>query len=359
MESVFLKINDLEFGGWKSVSVTAGLDRQARDFELEVTRRWPGQTDIGKMVRPGDSCQVLLGNDLVLTGYIDSTPIRYDAGTLSVGVAGRSATADLVDCAAIHEPGQWNNRRVQDIVSDLAAPYGVVIRTEVDTGPVVATYQIEQGETVFESIDRLISMRALLSTDDAYGHLVLTGTGRERASTPLVFGQNILSASAPLSWKDRYSRYLVKGQGIGDDSSVQKSLAIRAEAHDKAVRRCRVLFRKQSGDADEDSAHLEARWEAASRAGKSWRITYTVQGWRQADGQLWMPNTLVAVKDPVIGFNGDMLIGEITYSLGDEGCLCQLTVAPPGAWELKPETEKKGGGDDRAMVKAGETLMNF
>lgn len=358
-DSVLLKVNGREFRGWKRVSVTAGLDRQARDFELDITFRWPDRAAIRDMIRPGDSCQILLGRDLVLTGYVDTTPIRYDAGQISVGVSGRSATADLVDCAAINEPGQWNARRVEDIVTDLAAPYGVHVCTEVNTGPIVETYQIDQGETVFESVDRLIGMRALLSTDDANGRLVLTGTGRMRAITPLILGQNILSADAPLNWKDRYSLYLVKGQGIGDDSSVHDALSVRAEAHDAAVRRRRVLFRKQSGDADRNSARLEARWEAASRAGQSVKTRYTVQGWRQADGSLWVPNAVVSVQDPVIGLDGEMLIGEVTYSLGDTGCLCHLTVAPTGAWELKPETTQKRGDGPSALTRPGETLLNF
>lgn len=354
--TVWLKVNGADYGGWKRVSITAGLDRQARDFELEITSRWPGQSDIQRRVAPFDTCQVMIGSDLVLTGFVDATPIRYDRATLSVGVKGRSKTADLVDCAAINEPGQWTGRRVEDIIRDMASPYGVGVVVEADTGDVVSTHQIEQGETVFEGIDRLISVRALLSTDDAKGRLVLTRTGKLKATTPLVFGENILACDAPLDCKDRFSRYVVKGQAIGTDANYAGALSVLASATDHGVPRRRVMVKKQSGDAADKYARLEARWEAASRSGKSYKATYTVQGWRQADGALWLPNMLVRVHDPVVGYDADMLIGEVAYSLDDQGTLCRLTVAPPGAWELKPEAPDQKGA---ALTKPGETEVKF
>lgn len=353
--TVWLKVNGADYGGWKTVSITAGLDRQARDFDLEVTSRWPGKVDVQRRIAPFDSCQVLIGSDLVLTGYVDATPISYDKGTLKVGVKGRSKTADLVDCAAVNEPGQWSGRRVEDIIREMIAPYGVGMVVEADTGDAVSTHQIEQGETVFEGIDRLISARAMLSTDDARGRLVLTRTGRLRATTPLVYGENILACNAPLDCKDRFSQYVVKGQAIGTDANFASALTVLATAEDRGVPRRRVMIKKQSGDAADKYARLEARWEAASRSGKSYKVTYTVQGWRQRDGSLWLPNQLVTVRDPIVGYDTDLLIGEVTYSLDDKGTLCQMTVAPPGAWELKPEAPDAKG----ALVKPGESQVKF
>ncbi len=353
---VWLKVNGTDFGGWKKVSITAGLDRQARDFDLGVTSRWPGSTDVPRRIRPFDACQVLIGSDLVLTGSVDATPINYDGRSLSVGVKGRSKTADLVDCSAVNEPGQWKNVRVEVIVRALLAFYGVELVVEVDTGPPVSDFQIDQGETVFDAIDRLISARGLLCTDDGRGRAVLTRTGKARASTPLVFGDNILSGDAPLDWKDRYSEYRIKGQATGDDANHTASVNALAVETDRGVPRRRVLIKKQTGDASPATARLEARWEAANRAGKSLKATYAVQGWRQQDGSLWRPNMLVRVSDPVVGFDDDLLIGEVTYSLDDSGMVCRLTVAPPGAWELKPEQQDKSKSA-ALQPRPGETVV--
>ena len=100
--TVRLLVNGTDYGGWKSVRITAGIDRQARDFEVSVTDRWPG-SDVPRRIAPGDACKVYIGSDLVLTGHVDGTPISHDATSVSVAVKGRSATADLVDFPAVRK----------------------------------------------------------------------------------------------------------------------------------------------------------------------------------------------------------------------------------------------------------------
>ncbi|MGY0794337.1 phage baseplate assembly protein [Azospirillum argentinense] len=372
--AVRLLVNGTDFGGWKSVRIAAGLDRQARDFELSVTDRWPG-SDVPRRIAPGDACQVFIGADLVLTGFVDATPISYDADTVTVGVKGRSKTADLVDCSAIHEPGQFKGRKVDQIATELAAPYGVAVLAAVDTGAPIADHQVQQGESVFESIDRLLKLRALLSTDDAEGRLVLTRAATARAATDLVVGENILTGSADLDCKDRFSEYRIKGQRAadGDDddggdedggpdigallgAAAPTSQVVAVQA-DTAIRRRRVLVIVADGQPDGGTARERARWEAAHRAGKSFEATYTVQGWRQGDGRLWVPNALVRVRDPVIGFDVDMLVSAVSYSLSEAGSVTTLTVAPQAAYELLPEPPKAKG--KKGAVTLSPPIVEF
>jgi prophage tail gpP-like protein len=373
---VRLVVNGAEYGGWKEVEITAGIDRQARDFDLSVTDRWPG-SDLARRIAPGDECRVYIGADQVLTGYVDATPISYDAKAITVGIRGRSRTADLVDCSAIHEPGQWQGRKVEQIAADLAQPYGVQVLTAADTGPPIADHQIQQGETVFESIDRMLKLRALLSTDDAHGRLVLTRAGTDRAATGLVVGENVLSGSAGLDFKDRFAEYIVKGQraatdddwltGDGEDAELDEAPAaaavsqVEAQQPDTGIARTRKMVIIADGQPDGGTARDRARWEAAHRAGRSYQATYTVQGWRQGDGRLWIPNQLVRVRDPIIGFDMHMLIAEVTYSLSDAGSIATLTVAPRAAYELLPETPTAKGGSGGASsnwvdVRPGQTV---
>ncbi|HVL74709.1 MAG TPA: hypothetical protein VM406_01730 [Noviherbaspirillum sp.] len=151
MNDVRLLVNGKEYGGWKDIEITAGIERQVRDFTLAVTDRWPGQQDLPRRIRPGDVCELFIGKDKLLTGYVDATPIRYDGKSVSVGVKGRSKTADLVDCSAVHSPGRWSGARVDRIAADLARPYGIEVQAQVPVGAPM-THAIDQGESVFESI---------------------------------------------------------------------------------------------------------------------------------------------------------------------------------------------------------------
>lgn len=361
-ERVRLVVNGSSHEGWKDVRITAGIERQARDFSLVVTDKWPG-SDVARRVRPLDQCEVYFGADKVLTGYVDATPISYDGRQVTVSVNGRSKTADLVDCSAQHSSAQWRGVSVERIARDLAAPYGVKVVAEVATGS-VSDHQIEPGETAFESIDRLLSQKALLATDDGDGNQVLTRGGRLRASTPIVLGENAISCSASLDFKERYSEYVCKGQRSGSDEDFGAAVAqLLASVPDGSVTRRRVLELRAEGNSDLASCRDRVRWEAAYRAGRSYQATYVVQGWRQQSGKLWLPNMLVHVRDPLIGFDLELLISEVSYAQGEGGTLATLTVSPAAAFELLPGVPKPKGKKKKKesgfAVGEGETLVEF
>lgn len=408
---VRLLVGGKEYGGWKSVRISAGIERQARDFDLEVTDRWPGQTDIPRRIQPGDPCQVYVGQDLVLTGYVDATPIRYDGRSVGVGVRGRSKTADLVDCcpvptgestavaaaaggggewadvivdgAAASKPAvvrpqpqsahQWRNAKLETIAAALAAPYGVRVIAEVDTGPAIPDHQVQIGETVFESIDRMMRLRHVLSTDNAQGDLVFIDVGSSgRAGTALDLGRNILSGDAALDYKGVFSEYIVKGQRsgtdeqFGADASEEEGVSLEtarttvtgetATARDARATRRRVLVIKQSGQADDGTCQERAEYERAHRAAKALQTTYTVQGWRQDDGSLWIPNLLVRVRDKLIGFDTEMVIAEVSWILDAQGQRAEIKVGPRDGYrtkagKLKASRSQKGGGSEWSDVK--------
>jgi prophage tail gpP-like protein len=342
---VRLLVAGVEFGGWKSVAIQAGIERQVRDFDLTITNKWPGNTDIPRRVHPGDVCEVFIGDDKVLTGYVDATPISYDGTSVTVGVRGRSKTADLVDCAAINSPGQWRAAKLERIAADLAKPYGVEVATQVDTGDAL-THAIDQGETVFESIDRMLKLRQQLATDDAEGRLLFIEVGSAgTATTAIVLGENILKCDAPLDFKDVFSEYIVKGQRPGSDDEFGDTVAGEtASITDDTIGRRRVLMIKQGGESTSTSAADRVRYERAHRKARALATTYTVNGWRQADGTLWRHNMLVRVRDEAVGFDDEFVIAEIQYQLSSAGMLCVIKVGPKDGYVNKPAKGKKKGG---------------
>ena len=406
---VRLVVGGVEFGGWKDVRIETGVERQARSFDLTVTDRWPGATDVPRRVKPGDACELYIGGDRVATGYIDATPIRYDGGSISVGIRARSKTADLVDCCPIQgskdsgggggggaatkgwaalrlvpvdgkgpapaparkvapnarggSGGQWRGAKLEQIAADMAAPYGVKVAAEVDTGAALA-HQVQQGETVFESIDRMLRLRHCLATDDAQGQLVfiVAGSGG-RATTVLELGKNIRAADAPLDYKKVFSEYICKGQKsvtgqqadedeADVDGAVASSVGASASVTDSRMGRRRVLVLKQSGQADEGTCADRVRYERAHRAAKALETVYTVDGWRQDDGALWVQNQIVRVVDPIVGFDTEMLIAEVTHLLDEQGQRTELKVGPVDGYVSAAQKKQKAkGGKGVKIVK--------
>ncbi|HCS6227876.1 TPA: baseplate protein, partial [Escherichia coli] len=211
--------------------IGAGVERLARDFSVEITRQWPGDegiTTLQPRIKNGSKVEVLIGDELVITGWVEATPVRYDARSVSTGIAGRSLTADLIDCAA--EPTQFNGRSLVQIAQALAAPFGIEVVNNGAPSGVIPDVQPDHGETVIEVINKILGQQQALAYDDPHGRLVIGGIGSTRAHTALVLGENILSCDTEKSIRERFSVYQVAGQRAGndDDFGEATTTALRA-----------------------------------------------------------------------------------------------------------------------------------
>lgn len=349
-DMVTLTVDGMDYAGWKRVEISAGVERQARDFSLDVTWRWPGSESRPLRIRHGARCQVRIGGDVVLTGYVDATPIEYDKSSITTRITGRSLTQDLIDCSVAAQPGQWRGQTVLQVVRALAGQYNIDVVDEAGDAATVADHTVEPGETVFESIDRLLSLSELLSTDDEHGRLVLAKPGGAgRAGDALELGVNVLRGHAPLDFSAVYSEYQCIGQRAGtDDEFGEAASEVSAAVLDPRASRYRLKVVQPSGQLSATLAQRRAEWERDSALGRALTIEYEVQGWRQSSGALWRPNMIVRVRDELVGVDRDMLISEVTYSLGDEGTKALLVVAPPEAFNPEPGRGQRvqGGGGD-------------
>ena len=92
-----------EYSFWTSISITSELNSLARSFSIGVTAKLPDSNSLPSKFKVGDPIQIYIGDDLVLSGYIDATPISYDANSVTASISGRSKTEDLVDCNPLPE----------------------------------------------------------------------------------------------------------------------------------------------------------------------------------------------------------------------------------------------------------------
>jgi prophage tail gpP-like protein len=109
---------------------------------------------------------------------------------------------------------------------------------------------------------------------------------------------------------------------------------------DPIIGRKRITVINESAQLTPELAQQRADWESGIRVGKAGTTTYRVQGWRQSNGDLWKHNTLVRVIDKVLGFDHDMLISKVTYSLSEQGSVTTLQVAPPYTFDANPVPPK-------------------
>lgn len=348
-----LRINGQAWHGWTSMRISAGIDRIARDFEVQVTRRAGdsgGLLDaVSSGIRQGDKVEVLLGTDLVLTGFVDARPVNYDASSITRSISGRSRTGDLIDSSA--QVRQFRGQTPQQIAQALCDPFAIKVYAASALSP-ISDFSVDWGETVREAIDKLMTNQRLLAYDDAAGDLHFGAVGALRADTPLVYGQNILTCQMGDDQSECHSEYLVAGQRAGNDDDFGASTTTKVSHKTKgSVGRYRPLYIKQTGHATGASCRAMCEFESARRAAKSQEVTYTVQGWRQASGRLWQPNMTVLVTDPHAGFAGDeLVIAEVEYSRTEQGTIATLRCGPAAAYlpdVQDPKPAKKAKEDDR------------
>lgn len=332
-----IKVSGNLYGGWKRASVQFGIEQIANSFELEVTDRWPGQLT-PRPIRRGEPCQVLIDNEVIITGYVDDTDPEYDDKSHGITVSGRDVTGDLVDCSAIHKSGQWSNATLDKIVRDICKPFGINLVIQTELGAAFSTFSIQEGETAHECIDRACRMRSVMPVSNGKGNLVLTRASSGSPIDSLVEGENLKYAKGNFGMRERFSKYIIKGQDRGSDDdfdSPEIHSQPTAIVIDDFVKRYRPLIVIAEDRGANATYKQRAEWERNVRRGRSSRATLRVNGWRNKTGALWRANTLVHLFAPTIGADADLLIVSGSFILDEEaGEITELTVVGREAFDL-------------------------
>jgi prophage tail gpP-like protein len=344
-EDLILVVEGERYRGWQRIRVSRSIERGAHSFDLTLTQ----DLDKGKIrpVKAGQAATVLIDNDLVVTGYIDSVKPNYDAKSYTIQVSGRSKVGDLIDCSSQRK--QYKGQTLLDIAKAECEPFGIKVTADVDVGaPFSHTPTRDAGESVFEFIEQLARYRGVRLMSDAKGDLLLTRAGTKRTQVALKLGDNILSAKGDFSHLDLFSEYTVLAQQPAADFSLDAE-AISAPSHtlkDDRIKRYRprVIHSQQPGNAQD--CKVRAEWQRNTQYGNSRGVVYTVNGWRQKpNGRLWDVNELVPVEDHFQSISGDRLIAEVQLIIDDKGQRTELKVMPKEAFDLVPLPEPKAEDD--------------
>ncbi|WP_334470302.1 phage baseplate assembly protein [Arsenophonus sp. PmNCSU2021_1] len=122
-------------------------------------------------MKKGELVEVLIGQDKVLTGWIEATPIRYDAKSIQVGISGRSKTADLIDCAA--NTTLFTGKTLHQIASELAKPFSIKVISQKTPKTPLQAFQADYGETVHEVLNKALGSQQALAWDDEDSNLLI------------------------------------------------------------------------------------------------------------------------------------------------------------------------------------------
>lgn len=337
MEELILTVGGRELSGWTEVRVTRGIERCPSDFQIGMTERFPGEPD-SFVVQPGDPCTVKLGDDLVLTGYVDRVIYGIGPEQHAITIVGRSKCEDLVDCSAEWPGGQISGADALGIAQKLAQPYGITVSAPGSKGVRVEQFNLMIGESAFEIIERVCRYGALLAYDQPDGNLLLAQAGSVTAASGFTEGENIQYATMTYANDQRFSDYQCFMQSMDVLGDIGEGGNLLAKATDPGVKRHRLrMIISESPGGGQDFAQKRVTWEANRRIGRAAQLNVITDGWRDSAGALWTPNTLAPLCLPSLKCGSPdekamWLITEVSYRRDNSGTTCALTIMRPEAF---------------------------
>lgn len=323
-------------GGWTNVRVTRGLERVVSDFDVAMTSHYPKAQQVE--VAPGQACEIYLGTDRVITGYVDRYMPSFDAHQHLIGVSGRSKTQDITDCSAVYPGSQVMNGTVLAIAKTLCDPFGITVSALDDVGAPIPQTNLNVGDTPFDVIEPMARFRGLLMYDDTQGNLVFAKGSTVAAASGFSEGKNIESAGIVFSMDQRFSDYgafRVKFSVLGDTGNEGNLIT---DVQDPAVPRYRPKFLvAETNDGGFDIAVQRAKWEMVRRVGRSNAVQLVCDSWRDSAGKLWTPNTLAPVNLPSLKLPPvTWLISEVTYMRDERGTHAHVVLMHPDSFIPQP-----------------------
>jgi prophage tail gpP-like protein len=339
-DEISLVVANSVFRGWTSIEVTRSVERVPNSFTVAATTRDPANAK-STPIKAGADCQVKLGDDLVLTGYVDRVVDQGGPSSHTLKITGRGKCQDLVDCSAEWPVGSLIEGSALQIATKLASPYkiNVTMAKGAVPGKNAPGVLLNYGETPMEIIERVTRAAQLLAYEQPNGDLLLDQIATLRAASGVAYGANLQEWSVTEAMDQRYSDVvceLLALDTLGDigDGSLQI-----AASKDPQVPRHRLLYLVAEAVAGyENLAAARVQWEVARRAGRGLQLMAVVDSWRDTAGVLWTPNTLVPVSG-IPGLSGitELAIADVTYRRDDDdGTTAQLLLMPPKAFSPEP-----------------------
>jgi prophage tail gpP-like protein len=319
MDEVVLKVNGFNYSGWLSIEIKKSVRALSGMFSLKVTDSWSIKKK-GWIIVPGDYCELFIGSELMISGHIDDLEYAINPSSREITVTGRDKTGDLVDCSIDSKHSDFKNITLNALLQRLCSPFGIKVINETSINPQIESFGYNQGSSVYDAIDELSKKYGFVACSTPDGNLSIPRIGEIFALDYIEEGVNLFDGSVKFDHKDRFSRYVLKGQVVPSDNFFGEAAnAAAGVTTDPEVKRYRPKVINSSGSSTGSNLLKRSEWEMNLRSSKSTAGSVSLKGWRQRSGSLWKENTMINYKSNYLGLETQLLIGDITYSLDDKG----------------------------------------
>jgi len=308
------------FQDWESVYVQHRWQEGWPTFRFTAAEGAKQPFEYAKLqFKPGDQCQIVLGNQLAVTGIITQRQVGY-AGTehgVQLSGVGKQWAASTSSVPSDNNQNNFDNMNAvaagKKVVSSVGGNLKII--GVVDPTP-FERLQSQPGELVWDFLDKIARMRNATLGSDHLGNLLMIGDHTMPIVQQLTEGENILKMQCIFSSELMYSLYKLHGQyAVGDErfGAAVNAITSRANGGLRGLQRFLEIVTEQPAKNDAE-AKMRITYEALRRDGTQIRCNVTVQGWLRDGKLLWRTGDNVTIYSPMCPLNLGMKIQTATFT---------------------------------------------
>ncbi len=334
-DEVAILVDGKRFRFWDKVRITRSIDTMDTvEFGAPFDSEAPG---FRETFRPFSFKTVVItvGGTPLFTGTMVAVNPVVENAQKVISVSGYSLPGVLNDCTspASSFPLEYDNQGLREIATALAAPFGISVDFQADQGAVFERVASEPGKKVLAFLTELAKQRNLIISSSSRGKLVFLQSAEsgqpvarlQQGSAP------VLSVTPFFSPQEYYSHItgiepVVVGLA-GSQFTVKNPRLL-------GVTRPLTFNAPDTLDADVKAA-VEAK--AGRMFGSMASYSVRVATWRDPNGKLWEPNTLVKLlaPDAMIYDEYEFIIRSIEFSRDRATETATLNLVIPGSFSGK------------------------
>lgn len=336
-DEVVLMINGQSFRGFNNLDIKFDYDKIANEFSFDAPFE-PDIIEYRNAFKPiYQPTSIYIGGELVITGMSSARP-NLSATSNTVKVTGYSITGTL-DRTSLTGPFEYaEGVTFSELITDVAARMGIVVVIDslarnIASKPYEKRIEFSPSENIGGKITSLARERGLILSPTFNGRLLVTKPKTEGETV-----QAFVSGELPaLRFRPTYNpdalhtSYIAYAPGTPDEDTTADTFTLNGISQPGILPRIKGIT-----PADSDNINLEDVVRAErGRAYAEWlKASLIVAGWRDKNGNIYQPNTLVTVKAPRSMIYEDTMffIRAVTLSKSEDRKSARLDMILPEAY---------------------------
>lgn len=330
-DTVAVHIDGKQFQYWSRLSITRSIDTfstiefsapfEAERFEFRDTFR-------PFTFKP---LTATLDGETFFTGTMVGIEPDEDEEKSEVAVSGYSLPGVLGDCNVPERalPLEFKKQRFRDILDTLCGVFGLGLDVRVDTGPPFEKVALEVDDKPLKVLADLAKQRSLVLSDTSDGHVLCWRSVTDGAPVAEFSGQPLQNIKPEYNAQEYFSEV------TGYTPPRRKRKGSKFTAPNPWLReRLRPMSFKM-----DDTEKGDAVTACQARLGRMFAnmMSLTVSNiptWRDPQGKVWSPNTIVTVHQPnaMIYAPTRFLVRDVTLVQDADKQTAELNLVLPGAF---------------------------